>query len=230
MLDIGSGVDDDGGFTNASTNVQRNLRKAESGTLFIDEEQSASNVDTWYELHAARHREIGATPLPKAMFTGALQHMTPRDKARFFFVRLTSDPDRMVAGGFYIHHARVIDALMPAICGEFAHLAPNYLLAAHTIRWAKSRGLQYYNWQASPPGGGVHRFKKQWGSTDRPYGICTRITGDVSPFLETTAEFVRDAYRGHYVMPYDQIGVEPGAQASISSRKNAWNVMTATKQ
>ena len=109
---------------------------------------------------------------------------------------------------------------------EHAGLLPNFLLAAHTIRWAKARGLRYYNWQASPPGGGVHRFKRQWGSHDAVYYYFTRITGDVEPFHRSTVAFVRDAYSGHYVMPFDKIGVEPGSMPCVSSRKDAWDIST----
>jgi CelD/BcsL family acetyltransferase involved in cellulose biosynthesis len=120
-------------------------------------------------MHVERHREIGATPLPEAMFLGALEHMLPQGKASFFFVRLAERPETLVAGGFYVHHGGVIDALMPAFRSEHAELAPNFLLAAHTLRWARAAGLRHYNWQGSPPEGGVRRFKLQWGSTDRTY-------------------------------------------------------------
>ncbi len=225
VLDLESALDADGNFTGGTRHLRRNLRKAQSGRLSVDEAQTAANVEEWYELHAARHREIGATPLPRTLVFAALEHAVPRGKARFFFVR-TAEGGEMAAGGLYLCHGRVIDAFMPSLRGEFAGLAPNYLLALHSQSWARARGIRWYNWQASPPDGGVHRFKRQWGSRDAVYYYFTRITGDVEPFHRSTVAFVRDAYSGHYVMPFDKIGVEPSATLCVSSREDAWHIST----
>lgn len=230
VLDLDAAIDTQGKFLLASSNLQRNLRKAESGKLRIDQEQTPDNVEQWYAIHADRHRRIGATPLPIGMFIGALDHMVPQDKACFFFVRLTDGSDEMIAGGFYVYHRQVIDALMPAMRTEFADLSPNFLLAAHTIRWAKRRGLRYYNWQGSPPDSGVYRFKKQWGSSDASYSFLTKVTGDISPFGEATVEQVKSQYPWHYVMPFDKIGENVPSSRSISTRKAAWSALAEADQ
>ena len=221
VLDLRTSVDAAGGFPNASHHLRRNLRRAHAAALRIDEEQTEENVEAWYTIHSARHRAIGATPLPFAMFTGALHHMVSRDKARFFFVRRTND-DALVAGGLYLFHGRVIDALMPSVSDEAAKLGANYLLAEHSIHWARARGLHYYNWQGSPPGGGVYRFKQQWGSTEARYCYFTRATGDIEPFLASTPAFVGEAYRWHFPLPFDHIGGS-GSAGRISTRKAAWD-------
>ena len=228
VLDLEDALDASGNLVTASTNLRRNLRKAQSGRLRIDEDQSLTNVEEWYEIHTSRHREIGATPLPKGMFTAALQHMVPRDKARFIFVRL-ADSGEMVAGGFYVCHGRVIDALMPAVRSEYAKLTPNHLLALHSIHWARKRGLRYYNWQASPPDSGVYRFKRQWGSRDVDYCYLTRITGDAAPFLASTIDEISSAYRWHYVLPFDRIGADAATRHGPSSRRAAWSALEGAK-
>jgi hypothetical protein len=158
------------------------------------------------------------------MFLGALEHMLPQEKASFFFVRLAERPEVMVAGGFYVHHGGVIDALMPAFRSAYAELAPNFLLAAHTLRWARARGLSHYNWQGSPPEGGVRRFKLQWGSTDRAYRLCTRVTGDAAPFLRATPDALKRGYPWHFALPFDALGTEPGSVPRRSLRESAWKV------
>jgi hypothetical protein len=221
VLDLNEAFDASGALRTASSNVARNLRRAESGALVIDDEQSEVNVDAWYAIHAARHREIGATPLPRGLFDGALAHAVPRGVARFFFVRLVESGE-MVAGGFYVCHGRVIDALMPSVCSEHARLGPNFLLAAHSMRWAREQGFEHYNWQASPPDSGVYRFKRQWGSRDLDYRYFTRVTGDAARFLDSTPEAVRESYPWHYALPYDRIGAGAAAQRGTSTRRVAW--------
>ncbi|MCZ6782324.1 MAG: GNAT family N-acetyltransferase, partial [Proteobacteria bacterium] len=225
VLDLDDALDGEGQFVRASSNLRRNLRKAHSGKLRIDDEQSRANVEEWWTIHDERHREIGAVPLPRTLFTSALEEMVPRDRARFFFVRKI-DGGEMIAGGFYVCHGSVMDAVMPSLRTRHANLAPNFLLASHTIRWARERGVRYYNWQPSPPDGGVARFKRQWGSRDHVYAYLTRITGDEEPFLRSTVEEIRAGYPWHYVLPFDRVG-QPGPQKSgrgRSTRHSAWSV------
>ena len=219
VLDLSTGLDDAGAPTGGSQNLRRNLRKAFAGALRIDEEQSAANVEAWVAIHERRHRSIGATPLPKALFTSALELAVPAGVARFFFVRLSAT-DELVGGGLYLHHGSVIDALMPSVAGEHAEMGTAFLLALHSMRWARAQGLRHYNWQPSPPGGGVLRFKQQWGSADVRYAYLTRVTGDVSPILAAGVEAVKQGYPFHYVMPFDRI--DPGAAAGASTRDGAW--------
>ena len=226
VLDLESALDADGNFTGGTRHLRRNLRKALAGGLSVDADQSLANVEEWYEIHRARHLEIGATPLPRELFTGALTQMVPRDKARFFFVRL-SESGEMAAGGLYVCHGSVIDALMPSVRTRHAHLGPNLLLALHSMRWARERGLRYYNWQPSPPDGGVTRFKRQWGSRDVAYAYYTRITGEVDPILSSSARVVREGYPWHYVVPFDRIGPGKRARGGASSRSAAWSAAEA---
>jgi hypothetical protein len=220
-VDLEAALDAEGEPVGVSAALRRNLRRACSGALRVDEEQSAANLREWYAIHAARHREIGAEPLPEALLRGALEGAVPRGAGRFFFVRRTADGE-MVAGGLYLHHGSVLDAFMPSIRSADAALRPAYLLALHTMRFARARGLRFYNWQASPPDGGVERFKRQWGSRDHGYAYLTRVTGDVEPILAASPETVRAAYRWHYVLPFDRMG--PGAVRGgrVSARRDAW--------
>ncbi len=220
VLDLDEALDADGDILGAPSNLRRNLRRAQSGALSIDETQSRENVDTWYEIHHARHTEIGATPLPKELFVGALEHMVPGGAGRFFFVRKTDSGD-MVAGGFYVAHEGVIDALMPSMRSDAAKLAPNFLLAMHSITWARNNGFRYYNWQASPPEGGVDRFKRQWGSRDCGYCYFSKVTGDVSKILSSNAAEISRGYPWHYVVPFDQLGAAD-ASSFASTRSSAW--------
>ncbi len=219
VLDLNQALSADGEIVGASSNLRRNLRRAQSGALSIDQTQSRENVDTWYEIHRARHTEIGATPLPKDLFVGALDHMVPAGAGRFFFVRET-DTRAMVAGGFYVAHGEVMDALMPSMRTDAARLAPNFLLAMHSISWARKNGIRYYNWQGSPPQGGVDRFKRQWGSRDYGYCYFSKITGDASKILSSDAGEISRGYPWHYVLPFDSLGA--AGSSAASTRSSAW--------
>ena len=115
-----------------------------------------------------------------------------------------------------------------ALRSEFASLAPNHLLAFHSQNWARSRGIRWYNWQASPPEGGVSRFKRQWGSREHGYCYLTRVTGDASALQESSPEALSAAFPWHYVLPYDQLG-RGAAPPRPSSREAAWRAREASR-
>ena len=221
VLDLQHGVDSAGRFLDGTAHLQRNLRRLDPDQFLLDVKQDFANLDEWYEIHSERHRDIGAVPLPKALFAAALDEMIPLDKGRFFFVR-RQDSGVMVAGGFYLWHGAVIDALMPSVSTRHARSGANYFLALESIRWARKRGLRYYNWQPSPPDGGVRRFKCQWGSRDASYYYLTKIIGDVRPILESTLSSVASAYPWHFVLPFDCMGPSPN-ETGRSSRRSSWN-------
>jgi hypothetical protein len=111
---------------------------------------------------------------------------------------------------------------MPAMRSRFANLRPNYLLASRSIDWAHRVGARFYNWQASPPEGGVHRFKAQWGGRDYSYSFLTRITGNAEPYLGSEISEIAAGYPWHYVLPFDRIAAGNPSIDTPSSRRAAW--------
>lgn len=222
-LDLREDVAEDGSLLKAGNSLLRNVRRARASDLCVDEEQSVSNLDEWYAIHEKRHRRLGATPLPQSLFRAALEHAVPSGRARFFFIR-THEGGEMIAGGLYLCHGSVMDAFMPSMDDRHASLRPNHLLAAHTIAWARREGYRYYNWQGSPPGGGVERFKLSWGSRRFEYCFMTWVTGDASAFLAASVSELVEDYRWHYVLPFDRLGTAVGAAARHSLRSDTWKL------
>ena len=228
-LDLEHDVAPDGSFPRASSGLRRNLARARDGAIRIDEEQSEANLAEWIAIHEERHRELGATPLPRALFRGALAEMVPRDLARFFFVRRVAGGE-MVAGGLYLKHGAVVDAFMPSLRSRFAGLRPNHLLAATSIAWARAAGARWYNWQASPPDGGVKRFKQQWGGREHAYGFLTRVTGPAERLLAADPATLAAGYPWHFVLPYDRAPDGAGSGGRTGRRDSAWRALEAARR
>lgn len=221
VLDIQQALDAEGNFVNASPKLRYNLRRSQRQVLHVDDRQTADNLAAWYAIHRARHRELGIEQLPEAMFWRALEELIPRDKGRFLFAR-HSETGELVSGALFIYHGQVMDMVIASGRSDYARFRPNYLIPLHAMRWARQRGIRYFNWQGSPPDSGVHRYKLGWGSRDVTYGYLTRVTGKVEPLLCSTVERVRSAYRWHYVLPFDQIGHARSDRPVRSTRVDAW--------
>ena len=230
-LDLERDLRPDGSFTQASsracgaTSRGRTPARCESTTS-----RASANLEEWLAIHEERHREIGATPLPRQLFRAALAHMVPVGRARFFFVRRVDDGE-MVAGW-----------LLPATrrrgrCVHAVDAQPSRASCVPTIcsrrcrsHWARRAGARFYNWQASPPEGGVRRFKQQWGGRDHAYSFLTRVTGSAERLLAADPAELAAGYPWHFVLPYDRLGARAGSDAAASRRDSAWRALEARKR
>ena len=135
----------------------------------------------------------------------------------------------MVGGALFILHAQVMDMLICSSQSRYAKHRGSYLIPLTGMRWARARGLRYFNWQGSPPGSGVYRFKRGWGSIDFANAYLTTVTGDVEPILSSTVEAVSTSYRHHYVVPYSAIGMRRDITRQTSSREDAYRAAEQSK-
>ena len=154
----------------------------------------------WYQLHVARHGQLGATPLPYRIFENIFTHLVPRGKAVLVVAR---DKDRIAAGSLYVLHRDVMDVFAISMDSAYAEHAPNALTADFSMSWATERGVRLYNWQSSSSrDSGVYVHKSQWGSVEVPYYFVTRLLGDREALAALGPERIRAEYPWHYVVPF----------------------------
>lgn len=159
-----------------------------------------AELPRWYELHAARHGELGATPLPYRVFENIFTHLVPRGKAVLIVAR---DKGRMAAGSLYVLHRDVMDVFAISMDSAYWEHAPNALTADFSMNWARERGVRIYNWQSSSGRkSGVYVHKSQWGSVEAPYYFVTRLLDDHGALAALGPEGIRAEYPWHYVVPF----------------------------
>lgn len=122
-----------------------------------------SEQDAFYQVFARNMRDLGTPVLPRGFF---------REVARVF-------PDEVEFGAVYYQ-----DQAVAAGCGfrfggefemtwasslrEFNRQAPNMLLYWAFMERCIANGVGAFNFGRCTPGGGTHRFKRQWGGEDEP--------------------------------------------------------------
>lgn len=181
------------------SNLSRCLKRARAAGFAPLERPDAAAFDAWYAIHAERHQEIGARPLPRRLLENIRRVLEPRGKA--FFQVLTSGSE-IASGTLFIGHREVLDVFMLSMNSRFAESQPNFLGTELSLFEARERGHTIYNWQSSPGrGSGVHRYKEQWGSQERAYAFVTRLFHR-ERIAGRSADEVRAGYPGHYVAPY----------------------------
>lgn len=123
----------------------------------------ASEAEPFYEVFTRNMRDLGTPVLPFRFFD-ALRRELP-SQVVFSTVRHQGRP---VAGGCGFVFGREYEMTWASSLREVNALAPNMLLYWGCMEAMVQRGVPVFNFGRCTPGGGTHRFKRQWGGTDVP--------------------------------------------------------------
>jgi len=120
-------------------------------------------LGAFYTVFKRNMRDLGTPVLPRRFFE-ALRATFP-DEALFTAVYHGEIP---VAGGCGILWRGEFEITWASSLREYNRMSPNMLLYAGTMEEVIRRGGDTFNFGRSTPGGGTHRFKRQWGGKDVP--------------------------------------------------------------
>jgi hypothetical protein len=76
--------------------------------------------------------------------------------------------DQPVACGCAFRWGDEIEMTWASSLREHSRIAPNMLLYWSFMERAIEAGIRTFNFGRCTPGGGTHRFKRQWGARDEP--------------------------------------------------------------
>jgi FemAB-related protein (PEP-CTERM system-associated) len=141
----------------------------------MDPRFGAHLLDDFYAVFARNMRDLGTPVLPRRFFHAIVDRLP--DVARVGVVFHGGAP---VAAGFGFLWRGEFEMTWASSLREFNRLAPNMLLYWAFMRHARESGAGRFNFGRCPPGGGTHRFKRQWGGEDEPL-----------PWLHWSAEAAR---------------------------------------
>jgi hypothetical protein len=100
----------------------------------------------------------------------------------------------------------VVEYYTPAADVESRHLQPMSLLIFTAMQDAVRQDHRWWNWGGTwATQNGVYRFKKRWGTVDRPYFYYTTVFD--KRILRSSREQLLKAYPYFYVLPFSQVQV-----------------------
>jgi FemAB-related protein (PEP-CTERM system-associated) len=120
-------------------------------------------LDAFFAVFARNMRDLGTPTHPRAFFAALLGELGER--AWIGCVHLGGRP---VAGGCAVRHGSTVEMVWASSLREASAAAPNMLLYWAFLRRAAEEGLATFDFGRCTPGGGTHRFKRQWGARDVP--------------------------------------------------------------
>lgn len=120
-------------------------------------------LDAFYGVFARNMRDLGTPVLPRAFFEATVQGL-----GEGTLVGAVYHEGRPVATGFGLRYGEELEMTWASSLREYDRLAPNMLLYWSFMEACIERGVGRFNFGRCTPGGGTHRFKRQWGGTDVP--------------------------------------------------------------
>ncbi|HEU5323867.1 MAG TPA: GNAT family N-acetyltransferase, partial [Methylomirabilota bacterium] len=120
-------------------------------------------MGAFYEVFRRHMRELGTPVLPRALFERVVcvfPHLV-----EFGVVYRGTTPVAAGAGFWWRNEFEITWA---SDLEEHRRAAPNMLLYWAFLQRAIARGARAFNFGRCTPGGGTHRFKRQWGGRDEP--------------------------------------------------------------
>ncbi|MDA8165876.1 MAG: FemAB family PEP-CTERM system-associated protein [Desulfobacteraceae bacterium] len=120
-------------------------------------------LDDFYRVFSVNMRDLGSPVHSRRFLEGVLRVFAGR--ANLLVVYMGEEP---VAGGLVIGRGRVLANPWASSLREYSRLSPNMLLYWGMLEFACERGFSAFDFGRSTPGGGTHRFKKQWGAVEVP--------------------------------------------------------------
>ena len=142
-------------------------------------------IDDFYSVFSRNMRDLGTPVLPVRFFRSMARVFGP--DVTFGVVRHEGRP---VAAGCGLHFGDEFEMTWASSLREYTRMAPNMLLYWSFMEHSIGLGRRRFNFGRCTPGGGTHRFKLQWGSSDHPLG-WTRWPAEGAPPEPESAAFQR---------------------------------------
>jgi FemAB-related protein (PEP-CTERM system-associated) len=118
-------------------------------------------VDPFFVVFSRHMRDLGTPTQPRALFRAIADAFG--EDAWFGCAYLG---DRPIAAGAGFHWGGEFEMTWASALAEHQRIAPNMLLYWSFMERAVQQGITLFNFGRCTPGGGTHRFKRQWGSRD----------------------------------------------------------------
>ncbi len=146
-----------------NSNLRRKIRKGMAYGFNV-ENGGIELLNDFMKIYARHLDQLGSVALSKRFFENLLKNYSGNEKAIF----LLRYEGKVVGGAFNLFYKGFYENGWFATLHGVQGLYASYVLHQAMIDHAISLGCHTYSFGRSTAGGGVHRFKHQWGAADVP--------------------------------------------------------------
>ena len=179
--------------------IESEIRHAIRGGLTAVAELSEEQLEQWLAIYKKRYEEIGALPYPDAFHRELHRRAVPAGVAEMCGV--VDAGGRLLGGIAFLVSPREATYFSSAFASDVRHLNPTTFLLNEALGAFVARGIETFNWHASPTPG-VRAYKQRWGSREhRHLYLSALLKRDTSLFALAPAE-VRRLFPQRFVLPF----------------------------
>ena len=176
--------------------ARRNVAKAHRSGILVKKEPA--ELEYLESEHRRNMQVIGGRQKPKEFFTLLHEHLLPGKDWHLYTARKMG---KLVAAILTFEAAQTVEYVMPAASASEKNLQPTAAILEYAMGDVARRGFTIWNWGGTwLTQGGVYRFKKKWGASERRYRYY--ITLNDKSLLSLTPHELSEAYPWFYLIPY----------------------------
>lgn len=157
--------------------VRSQIRRPQKDGVVV--RSGLDQLAAFYRVFAEHMRDLGTPVLPRRWFETLAGEFA--DSMSCAVAWLGETP---VAGGVGFRWGSEFEMTWASALTRYQRSAPNMLLYWHCMTEAIEAGCRIFNFGRCTPGGGTHRFKRQWGGRDvqlwwyqdSPHGVAATPT------------------------------------------------------
>lgn len=160
--------------------IRNRIRKALKSGLTVSW-SGLEGLDAFYDVFATNMRDLGSPVHSRRFFVAIMEEFA--ESARLVLVKKGS---QTIGGAVCLFFKDTLLVPWVSSLRKYFSICPNNLLYWEVIRWGCEKGYQRLDFGRSSPGTGTHRFKKQWGTVEKPLRWqCVGLKRDRPPVVES---------------------------------------------
>jgi hypothetical protein len=189
--------------TEWDSKIKYDLRKAERLGVSIEEKITDARVDELYEIYEQNCLDYGI-PIKPRLFIEYLKNASLESNHTEFYFAYSGDV--MIGGLIVLYSDSTLSYYLPCSKDSARTLQPVTVLIDYAFIKAKSRGIQYWNWESSPDTeSGVYKFKKKWGSKSSEYKVYSKPLRELDFFRKLGKERISQHFPFYFVIPFHEL-------------------------
>ena len=174
------------------------IRKAEKSGLTYEKEFTPETLKFLEKTHQINMKAVKGTAKPKAFFEKLAEVFEYKKDFELYVARYKGEP---VAALLLFYYNDIVEYFTPVVVEEYRSLQPLSLLIFHAMCDSAKSGSRWWNWGGTwHSQDGVYRFKKRWGTEDKPYYY--HITVNDPQILNCSKEELLSSFQYFYVAPF----------------------------
>lgn len=177
------------------------VRKAIKSNVIVAIDNN--KLDFLIRLHHQNMKAIGGIEKPESFFRLIETELTASKDYNLFVASRDGNP---IAALLVLYHNKTVEYYTPAIDAHCKSYQPMSLLIYESMKQAIVSGFHCWNWGGTwESQEGVYRFKKRWGSVDKPYYYYTYVNN--KELLSLGSEEILNEYPNFFVLPFHQLSI-----------------------